>query len=57
MSSCKSTDLGTVTGHTNPLLVNARTEVLFRRPLVVGSRSLCTRPASAMVFGLIFPVP
>jgi hypothetical protein len=57
MSSCKSTDLGTVTGHTNPLLVNARTEVFFRRPLVVGTRPLCTRPTSAVVFGLIFPVP
>jgi hypothetical protein len=57
MSSCKSTDLGTVTGHTNPLLVNARTEVLFPRPLVVGTRPLCTRPASAVMFGLIFPVP
>jgi hypothetical protein len=57
MSSCKSTDLGTVTGDTNPLLVNARTEVLFPRPLVGGTRPLCTRPASAVVLGLIFPVP
>ncbi len=57
MSHCKSADVGTIAGHTNTLPVNAWIEVLFPRPLMVDTRPLYTRPASAVAFGLICPVP